>query len=115
MSAENSIAPALNALLAMVRWVDGDQIVHLDNNVHLARAISQLRGQETSQSYVQAIRQGHSTDPRWSVVCAICEVLTERSGVRISPDYFYDTAERTRVNELLDARLDLLKEQLRRS
>lgn len=99
----------LNTLLALVRWPEDGRLVNLDNNVHLAHAITETRQQTTSQSHIQALRQGQTTDPRWSVVCAICELLTERSGVSITPNYFYDPAERKRIDGLLTTRLELLQ------
>lgn len=109
---EPTVASGLNALLVTVRWLENGALRDLDNNVHLAQAVSVVRRQETSQSHIQAIRQGKATDPRWSVLCAICDVLSERSGVAITPNYFYDPAERTRVNDQLTLRLEVLQDQL---
>lgn len=111
-SRETDISSGLNTLLVLVRWIEDGRIKHLDNNVHLARAVSAARDQDTSQSHIQAIRQGNATDPRWSVVCAICDVLSDKSGVEITPAYFYDPAEQTRVNDLLATRLDVMRDQL---
>ncbi|MGL5863834.1 MAG: hypothetical protein ACRCY9_21550 [Phycicoccus sp.] len=100
------IASALNRLLTTVRWIDGDgRLRDYDNNVHLARAVSEVRGL-TSHVYIQRIRQGTQPDPRASVRWAIARVLSERASVEITMDYFFDLATRARVDRALDLDLE---------
>lgn len=106
------MSASLNGLLEIARWREGGKIVGLDNNVHLAQALERVRGQRTSTSHIQAIRQGTTTDPRWSILWGICDVLTEKTGVDITADYFYDSTVQSRVNDALATRLELLREQL---
>lgn len=105
-------AAGMNRLLVLCAWVEDGRLVNLDNNVHLAQAITMERGQQTSQSHIQALRQGKAQDPRWSVVSALCRVLTDRTGVVIDPAYFFDADAQTQVNDLLATRLDLLRDRL---
>ncbi|WP_295695137.1 hypothetical protein [Lapillicoccus sp.] len=102
------IATALNRLLATVKWLEDGRIVDFDNNVHLAEAISVVRGQATPHTYIQKIRQGTIRDPRASVIWAIGQVLSERACVDITPDYFYVPATRVRIDRALDLELDSL-------
>lgn len=106
------MSASLNGLLEIARWMEGGKIVGLDNNVHLAQALERVRGQRTSTSHIQAIRNGTTTDPRWSILWAVCEVLTEKTGVEVTADYFYDSTVQDRVNDALATRLELLREQL---
>jgi len=102
------IATALNRLLATVKWVEDGRILDFDNNVHLAEAVSAVRGQPTPHTYIQKIRQGTVRDPRASVIWAIGQVLSERACVDITPDYFYVPATRVRIDRALDLELDSL-------
>jgi len=102
------IATALNRLLATVKWLDDGRVVDFDNNVHLAEAVSEVRGQATPHTYIQKIRQGTIRDPRASVIWAIGQVLSERACVDITPDYFYVPATRIRIDRALDLELDSL-------
>lgn len=116
MTRDTGIATGLNTLLVLVRWIEDGQLKDLDNNVHLARAVTELRQKHTSQSHIHALRQGQALDPRWSILCAICDVLTQRAGgVAITPNYFFDPAEETRVNDLLTGRLELLQDHAQTS
>ncbi|MBR7742721.1 hypothetical protein KC207_05385 [Phycicoccus sp. BSK3Z-2] len=100
------IAGALNRLLTTVKWVDDDGVLQdLDNNVHLAAAVSQLRG-PTPHVQIQRIRQGTQTDPRVSVLWAICRVLNRHTTVEVTPDYFFVPATRARVQRELDLELE---------
>ncbi|NHA67126.1 hypothetical protein, partial [Phycicoccus flavus] len=77
------IAAALNRLLTTVKWVGPDGTLQdLDNNVHLARAVSEVRG-PTPHVQIQRIRQGTQPDPRVSILWAVAEVLSARACVRI--------------------------------
>ncbi|MGL5866155.1 MAG: hypothetical protein ACRCYX_09835 [Dermatophilaceae bacterium] len=100
------VASALNRLLTTVRWIDGEGLLHdYDNNVHLARAVSMVRGL-TSHVYIQRIRQGTQPDPRASVLWAIARVLSERAAVEITMDYFFNPATRARIQRALDLELE---------
>ena len=102
------IAAALNRLLTTVKWVDEDGALRdLDNNVHLARAVSAVRG-PTPHVQVQRIRQGTQPDPRVSILWAITRVLSEHACVEITMDYFFDPATRARVQRALDLELEKL-------
>ena len=107
------IAGALNRLLTTVKWVDDEgRLRDLDNNVHLAAAVSELRG-PTPHVQIQRIRQGTQTDPRASVLWAICEVLRRHTPVEITPDYFFVPATRARVQRELDLELERVTMQVR--
>ena len=102
------IAAALNRLLTTVKWLDDEgRLRDLDNNVHLAAAVSEVRG-PTPHVQIQRIRQGTQSDPRVSVLWAICRVLSDRSAVAITPDYFFVPEVRARVQRELDLELERL-------
>lgn len=107
------VASALNRLLTTVKWVDGaGRLRDLDNNVHLAREVSRLRG-PTPHVQIQRIRQGTQPDPRASVLWAVGRVLSQHACVEITMDYFFDPATRTRVQRALDLELERLTMQVR--
>lgn len=100
------VATALNRLLTTVKWIDEDgRLRDLDNNVHLARSVSQLRG-PTPHVQIQRIRQGTQPDPRSSILWAIGRVLSEHACVEITPDYFFVPATRARIQRALDLELE---------
>lgn len=103
-----SVAVALNRLLTTVRWEDEQgRLRDLDNNVSLARAVSAVRG-PTPHTYIHKIRQGSITDPRVSVIWALCVVLNQRTppGVTVTPDYFFVPETKAGVDHALDLHLD---------
>ncbi|KRE63593.1 hypothetical protein [Nostocoides sp. Soil756] len=107
------IASALNRLLTTVKWLDDDGVLRdLDNNVHLARAVSELRG-HTPHVQIQRIRQGTQPDPRTSVLWAITQVVNEHAAVEVTMDYFFVPATRARVQRELDLALERLTMQAR--
>lgn len=107
------IATALNRLLTTVRWIAADGTLRdYDNNVHLARAVSDVRG-PTSHVYIQRVRQGTQPDPRASILWAITRVLSERASVEITMDYFFMPAVRARVQRDLDLNLERVMMQFR--
>jgi hypothetical protein len=107
------IASALNRLLTTVKWIDDDGVLRdLDNNVHLARAVSALRG-HTPHVQIQRIRQGTQPDPRTSVLWAVIQVVNEHSPVEVTMDYFFVPATRARVQRELDLALERLTMQAR--
>lgn len=107
------IASALNRLLTTVKWIDGDGVLcDLDNNVHLARAVSDLRG-ATPHVQIQRVRQGTQPDPRTSVLWAISRVISARACVEVTMDYFFVPATRARIQRELDLELERLTMQVR--
>lgn len=87
------ISEPLARLISTARWVEDGKLCNLDNNVQLARAVGLELGRSVSPSYIQGLRQAPRTDPRWSMVAAICRVFSARTGVDISPDYFYASGD----------------------
>lgn len=107
------IASALNRLLTTVKWIDDHGAMRdLDNNVHLAREVSTLRG-PTPHVQIQRIRQGTQPDPRGSILWAIGRVLSEHACVEITPDYFYVPATRARIDRELDLERERLSMRMR--
>lgn len=107
------IASALNRLLTTVKWVDDEgRLRDLDNNVHLAREVSKLRG-PTPHVQIQRIRQGTQPDPRASVLWAVGRVLSQHACVEITMDYFFEPTTRIRVQRALDLELERLRMQIR--
>ena len=107
------IASALNRLLTTVKWVDDEgHLRDLDNNVHLAREVSRLRG-PTPHVQIQRIRQGTQPDPRASVLWAVGQVLSQHACVEITMDYFFEPTTRSRVQRALDLELERLTMQVR--
>lgn len=103
------VAAALNRLLTTVQWLAADGSVEdLDNNVRLAREVSEVRGY-TPHVHIHRIRQGKSPDPRGSVLWAICQVVSRYSVVPVTPDYFYVPETRTAVDRALDLELERLQ------
>ncbi len=107
------VASALNRLLTTVKWVDDEgRLRDLDNNVHLAREVSRLRG-PTPHVQIQRIRQGTQPDPRASVLWAVCRVLSQHACIEITMDYFFEPTTRSRVQRALDLELERLTMQVR--
>ncbi len=109
------VPAALNRLLSRLRWLEPTNrgpLVWRDwnNNVHLAAAVSSVRGVPTSHVQIHRIRQGVNPDPRGSILWAIGRVLSEHSPVPITPDYFWVPATRATVDLAIDAQLRQLRD-----
>ena len=91
---------------------DDGRLRDYDNNVHLAAAVSEVRG-PTPHVQIQRIRQGTQVDPRVSVLWGICRVLSAVSAVDVTPDYFFVPATRARVQRELDLELERVTMQVR--
>ena len=96
------ISEPLARLISTARWVENGKLGHLDNNVQLAKAVGAALGRPVSPSYIQGLRQKPGTDPRWSMLVAICRVFSQRTGVAVTPEYFLDDSDRAaEVDQLL--------------
>lgn len=108
------VPSALNRLMSSVKWIEAGRLVEF-NNVTLAKACGALLDTSISHSHIAKIRQGTSPDPRGSVVWAISKVLSQRSAVDITTDYFYLGSTRAKVDRELDLYLEHLTTELGRA
>ena len=114
------VSAALNRLLSRLRWLeptDQGQLTWRDwnNNVHLAAAVSSVRGTPTSHVQIHRIRQGVNPDPRGSILWAIGRVLSDHSPVPITPDYFWVPTTRAAVDLAIDAQLRQFRDRYARA
>lgn len=105
MPAQGTVAEAVNRICETVCWLEDGAIATLDNNVHLAKALTD-RGVPTSHSYLSRLRQGKlALAPRIDLIFELCDLMNEKSqsAVSITPDYFFVASTRAQVDRALDS------------